>query len=89
MWNYLYFIFCLQKKDETDYSGMEYEINDKIVQEDISWFPLVDSDAENEAETKFKELEDAIRSIKNATIESHDRSIKDLEVLEPSLLRLE
>ena len=39
VWNYLYYIYCLKKKDETDYTGIEYEIITKVDGEDVSWFP--------------------------------------------------
>lgn len=40
LWNYVYYIYCLEQKDETDYSGIEYEIKSKVDNDDISWFPL-------------------------------------------------
>ncbi len=47
LWNYIYFIFCLKQKDPTDYSGMEYEINDKMSNDDINWFPIVDNSGDD------------------------------------------
>lgn len=40
MWNYLYYIAYLQDKDETEYTGIESYINDKITKYDYSWFPI-------------------------------------------------
>lgn len=37
LWNYLFYIYCLIKKDSTEYSGLEYAIMDMINKEDISW----------------------------------------------------
>ena len=39
IWNYLYYIYCLKKKDETDYTGIEYEIINKVNIDNVSWFP--------------------------------------------------
>ena len=30
LWNYLFYIYSLKLKDETDYTGMEYTITSKI-----------------------------------------------------------
>lgn len=42
----MFYIYCLQKKDATDYTGLEYYINkmfkkkdDNIECEEIDWFP--------------------------------------------------
>lgn len=40
MWNYLFFRAYLQDKQETEFSGTESYIKDKIDQYDISWFPV-------------------------------------------------
>jgi hypothetical protein len=39
MWNYLYFMYYLKKK-QTDLTGIEAEISKKIRHDNISWFPL-------------------------------------------------
>lgn len=46
LWNYLYYIYCLENKDPTDYTGIEYIIKTKIDEDDVSWFP-----AEEEKDT--------------------------------------
>lgn len=30
LWNYIYYIYILEKKDSTEYTGLEYWISDKI-----------------------------------------------------------
>lgn len=40
LWMYVFFIIHLKTKDKTDYNGTESFINDKLLEEDISWFPL-------------------------------------------------
>lgn len=37
--NYLYYIYMLRTKDKTDFSGLEYEVMNKIKAEDMSWLP--------------------------------------------------
>ena len=44
MWKYLYYVYFLKEKDSTDYTGVEYEINDKINSEEVSWFPAKGED---------------------------------------------
>lgn len=44
LWNYVYYIYCLENKDETDYTGIEYMIKNQLENEDISWFPYMGED---------------------------------------------
>lgn len=37
--NYLYYIYMLRTKDKTEFSGLEYEVMNKIKAEDMSWLP--------------------------------------------------
>lgn len=37
LWNYIFYIYCLIKKDSTEYTGLEYAISDMIEKENISW----------------------------------------------------
>lgn len=48
LWNYMYYIYCLNKKDETDYTGIEYEIKKQMTEEDVSWFPTSEDDEKGE-----------------------------------------
>merc|ERR1711988_449875 len=40
MWNYLYFIFFLWEQDKDDDDGLEYYVRHKIIQNEITWFPM-------------------------------------------------
>jgi len=40
MWNYVFFIAYLKNKDQTDYTGIESYIDEKVELQDVSWFPL-------------------------------------------------
>ena len=40
MWNYVFFIAYLKNKDQTDYTGIESYISEKVELNDASWFPL-------------------------------------------------
>ena len=43
LWNYIFYIIALEKKDSTDYTGLEYYISQKYdlpdEQMDVSWIP--------------------------------------------------
>lgn len=39
MWNYLYYMAYLLDKDETEYTGIESYVADKLERGEISWFP--------------------------------------------------
>lgn len=40
LWNYLYFLYGLKKKDETEYSGLESFVVQEIFTESKDWVPL-------------------------------------------------
>ncbi len=40
MWNYLYFIFFLWEQDKDDDDGLEYYVRHKIMDNEITWFPM-------------------------------------------------
>jgi hypothetical protein len=80
LWSYLYFIYCLQNKDETNYSGMEYEINDKIQNDDVGWFPTSEEgDEDNALEGKMNELHQKVAELKKVALEGQDKAIKSID----------
>merc|ERR1712224_287238 len=40
MWNYMYYIVYLQRKESTEYSGIESYVADLIEEANTNWFPL-------------------------------------------------
>lgn len=40
VWNYVFFIFHINTKDPTTYTGPEQTIRDMLANEDIGWFPI-------------------------------------------------
>jgi len=40
VWSYIYFIFHINSKDPTTYTGPEQTIRDMLANEDIGWFPI-------------------------------------------------
>ncbi|KAM3129578.1 hypothetical protein pb186bvf_018329 [Paramecium bursaria] len=55
LWNYIFYIYCLQNKDSTEYSGLEYAISDMIEKDDISWYFIM-----------FKQIYQGFPQIKNS-----------------------
>ena len=39
LWNYVYYVIYLERKDPTEYDGLEVFVNECIANEDIKWFP--------------------------------------------------
>lgn len=39
LWEYLFYIYNLMIKEETEYTGIEYMIKDKLLKDDITWIP--------------------------------------------------
>ncbi|EAR94170.2 cation channel family protein (macronuclear) [Tetrahymena thermophila SB210] len=52
LWNYIFYMYYLSKKDSTDFNGVETEVIQKIKNEDISWFPMMKSLSLGEIEKK-------------------------------------
>jgi len=40
LWNYLFFIYSIKAKDPTEFTGIESYVQQKLKEEDISWFPM-------------------------------------------------
>ena len=40
IWDYIYFIYSIKKKDYTEYNGIESYVKEKIDKEDIRWLPF-------------------------------------------------
>jgi inositol 1,4,5-triphosphate receptor type 1/inositol 1,4,5-triphosphate receptor type 3 len=72
LWNYVFFIYFLDKKSPTDYSGMEYQITTQYNKPDeemvIDWVPLGEP-----VEEKAKYLEE-----NSAEIERILKEFKDI-----------
>ena len=50
MWNYLFYIYNLQNKDNTDYNGIESYVSKRLESDDIGWFPITRALSVNEEE---------------------------------------
>lgn len=40
MWAYVFFLAYLKEKDETEYTGIESYISDKVKNQELNWFPF-------------------------------------------------
>jgi inositol 1,4,5-triphosphate receptor type 1/inositol 1,4,5-triphosphate receptor type 3 len=73
LWNYLYYLYCLKLKSPTDFTGLEFEIDNKVKGEDVEWFPAMgEEDTEGEVEGKLTELTtdiDEIIKVVSETVE--------------------
>ena len=47
MWNYMFYLYQLEKKDDSDYNGIETFIMECYEKEDISWFPVQPDDLDD------------------------------------------
>lgn len=63
LWNYLYYYYCLKSKPSTDYTGLEFDIFNKIYHDEVSWFPAMGEDDSGEVKVVFDELTDKIKGV--------------------------
>ena len=40
MWNYLYFLYSLKKKEPTDYTGIESYVSNQLSTDELGWMPI-------------------------------------------------
>lgn len=58
LWNYIYYLYVLNNKSSTDFTGLEFEIFRQVEAEEIDWFPSAGGgDAEGELKSAFESLE--------------------------------
>lgn len=73
-WSYLFFLYGLRKKDETEYTGIESYVNDMQMDNNINWVPVMRAlslkDAEEEevstVEKKLDNIIGVINKVKKA-----------------------
>jgi len=78
VWNYLYYIVYIKTKEESEYTGIEKYVFNKIQEDDIGWFPMskamsldtssaANDDDDIPAQTKLinKKLDDLFRTAKD------------------------
>ena len=71
-WNYLYFIVHLKKKNNSDFTGIEQYVYDKISKDDLSWFPqhkaITIEEEEEEEEEAIEDITKMVEEIKTAVL---------------------
>ena len=73
----------MKAKDSTDYTGLEYEINDKIKSEEVSWFPAKgEDDGGNEIEPEMEELKKKMKSWQEDDFGVIEKGMKAMEKVE-------
>jgi hypothetical protein len=79
LWNYLFYIYVLERKDETDYTGLEYEIRKQYYRSDeemeVNWIPNK-GDSEFDVQTEASMLTENLKLIEENNMPSVD-SIKE------------
>ncbi len=78
LWNYVFYIIALERKNSNDYTGLEYEISQKYnlpdEEMDVSWIP-------SKGESEFSIADEANKLIETVK-ENHaalDENIKSLD----------
>ena len=67
LWNYIFYLYCLEKKDSNEYSGLEYLISNKCKDEnDISWIPIYYED-DVDLGKRIEEVKQAIGRVEKTT----------------------
>lgn len=74
LWNYIYFLYCLRMKNETEYTGLEYEIKECIKkgenEEDyIKWIPF----GGDEKDPHVEKVEELTLFMHNLNIDTKNR----------------
>lgn len=75
VWNYVYFMYNLKKKAETEYTGFESYIQDKIDTEDITWIPIGKALSIKDHENEKNKIEEKIKLINKELIKINEKII--------------
>ena len=68
IWNYAFYIYCLENKDATDYTGIEYVIINQLQSEEVMWFPdLGEGSSDGQTEELMGSLTEKVTEMKNRT----------------------
>lgn len=94
MWNYIFYIAYLRSKVKTEYSGFESYVDEKLENNDITWFPLnraLSHSRRNEENKKEydEELDEKDGGIKEEDIQKEKEIISNLEEFDKELENLE
>ena len=86
MWNYLYFIFFLWEQDKDDDDGLEYYVRHKIIQNEITWFPMSQAMCLDMGATDHEVMREDL--MKQITSKEHDlvKRVGDMEEKVSSVL---
>ena len=82
VWNYVFFIAYIVKKEETEYSGVESHVRFCYDHSDISWFPQYqalsfhdqDANVKKKLTDKLQEVENLIEAVNKDTHEANRKS---------------
>lgn len=68
MWNYIYFLYGIKRKDPTEYNGVEGFVSEKMEYQDVTWIPvlraLVIPDQEDSSGNLDQQLESLVGRVK-------------------------
>jgi hypothetical protein len=71
VWNYIFFLYSIKKKDVTEYNGLESYVREMVEREDIGWIPLMkaidikqnDKEQKNSLDESLKQLWNRVKAI--------------------------
>lgn len=66
LWNYLFYRYCLELKDPSDFTGLEYSISTQVSDLKIEWFP------DNGPKDEGGAIEELVGSLKEKMIKMGD-----------------
>jgi len=78
MWNYIFYMAHIKDKDETEYTGIESYVAEKIKTQDISWFPLGKASALKNLEDSEEQLQEAMINVFTTEVTDIKKSMKEI-----------
>lgn len=79
LWNYLFYILYLKEKDDIDYNGTESYIAEKLINSDISWFPINQAMALESREEQSMEEQQTLILNKISQLEQNVKKIQQTQ----------
>ena len=80
LWNYLYYLYCLGLKSPTDFTGLEFEIDKQVREDNVEWFPAMgEGDSGGELEGVMGTLETDINNVIKVAEDAVEKGKKTLK----------
>jgi len=63
LWNYVFFLYNIKRKEPTEYNGIESFVREKLDNQEVSWIPLLRSSVVPDEDESNNQLDKQIEQL--------------------------